>query len=272
MSIRKKQNQEEQEQKIAKYLDNRTPLMGYEKKVPKTLNSMRTHEKKRILTYLDNKRIYAHNFTFKFKLRENCKIPFSNSLRKVQLKNNCYYLLNLDSFSLRQTTKNLFITPSFHSLPALPGNSLELKAIMRAKCFKFVKQIQSRYIGLRVFAADAEPSTQSYAIKDRFASKLPFTYKNEVGEFDKSVRVEKDGHKVSGGEIEYFRPEHADMYLRMPIIFSEALAGYAEQIKLHLSVMQDMKHSLRAISGAGRPGKQRMPTSFKESATVRGVN
>lgn len=274
-SVRLAQNVEEQENKIANYLDKQRFVAGNDKKGLKTLKTTINHDKKRIasLSSRNDKKVYGHNFSLKFPLQDTCKIPFSNNMRVNQLNFNKQFLLDLDNAFIRQTTRHLIVYPKFEALPAIAGNSVELKAILRAKCLGIVKHLQERYTGLKVIVP-GEPSTQEYAIKSEFAARVPFSFKNDIGVIDKSGRIDSDGHKVTGGEAEWFSPEHADLYLKMPLMFSEItrefnqnLGAYSEQIKLHLSILKDMKESLRAM----RPQRERL-SSFKKSATLRAVN
>lgn len=278
------QQRPKSDKKMKKHV-NRTTLRGYEEKNPKMQNSMINHDRKHKIQQnkkLDNKRInrqiYLHNYTLKFPLHPLCKIPFSNNIKAVHLKHNSYYLYKTKSFLVKQTTKNLFITPYFSTMPAQPGNAKELSAKTRAKCLAFVKKLQKKYIDLKVFKP-ANPVTQEYAVKDDFAKRLNFTFANELGKFDKSVRIDADGHKITGAEIEYFRPEHADLYLKMPLLFkgmadtfSSSLVNYNKNIELHLSVLRRMGVSLSKIDRALQPKRLKMPTSLKKSATLRGVN
>lgn len=252
---------------------NQRRLIGYEKKRKQTRIQERIRNLKQNKE-LDNKRkLYLHNYRLKFPLTKQCKIPFSKNLLAVKLHNNIQYILATSSFSLRQTSKNLIVYPKFKSIAAKPGNPQEIAAIMRAYCFAIVKKLQAKYIGLKVFKPQDRPC-QEFAVKDDFASRLDFTFANDLGKFDKSVRVDSDGFKVTGGEIEYFTPEMADLYLRMPLLFkdmadtfSKSLVNYNANIELHLSVLKDMQRSLRLM----RPKGLRMPSSFGKSATVRGV-
>lgn len=252
--------------------------MRDDKKNNKTLNSTINHDRKR---RINSNKIYAHNYSLKFPLHPDCLIPFNSKLKEIPLKFNSQFIKDTGAAFIRQTTRNLIVTPRFESLEALPGNSQELAAKMRAKALSIAKGLVSRNPGLRLLRP-GQPTTQEYAVKDSFAERLPFRFKNDVGKFDKSERVEADGHRVTGAEIEYFSPEHADLYLKMPILFSETtkvftenLAGYAAQIKLHLATLQDMRDSLKDISkiaGLVKPRARKMPTTFKKSATVKGVS
>jgi len=229
------------------------------------------------------RKISLHNFSLKFPLQKTCKIPFSNKMRKTSLNNNSIYMLDTSQAHIRQTTRNLIIYPLCEELAAIPGNSQELKAKMRAKAQAIAKALQSQYIGLRIFRAIPEPTTQEYAVKDSFAEQLDFVFKNELGKFDKSTRVNRDGHKTTGGEIEYFTPEHADDYLRMPLVFMKAMSMFEANMASHVAAIrligmaadqqvkatESLNKAVKKLSG---PARSKMPTSYKRSATIRGVN
>lgn len=227
----------------------------------------------------EHKQVIAHNFGLKFPLQPGCSIPFKKAFKRIDLKSHSQYLYYTEKAFIRQTNKNLIVFPRLESASAIPGQSQELKKKLRYKAISVVNGLRLSSPGLKVFAPLQEPISQEYAIKDDFAESLDFTFKNNIGKIDKSLHTDSSGHTNSGGEVEYFRPEHADTYLKMPLLFekmshsfSESLKAYNANIKLHLSTLQDMKESLRNISKAARPARTRMPTTAKKSASYRGCS
>jgi len=236
----------------------------------------RNHKQKNFTTNHDKKQrlVYAHNYSLKFPLQGNCRIPFSNSYyKKIKLNNNQQFLYYTKLGFVKQTSKNLIVFPYQETGKASAGSSKKLHDLLRAKCLVTVSNLRKKHFGLRVLAPLSRPSTQSYAFRDKLASEVDFTVRNEVGEIDKSKRLDSDGHLVDGGEIEFHSVEGADDYIRLPgefkrmaSVFSESLKAYNENIVLHLDVMREIKRGI----GRLRPKGQRMPTSLKRSATVRG--
>ncbi len=221
-----------------------------------------------------NKELIAHNFSLKFPLHPNCKIPFSNSFhKKIKLRNNSQFLFYFNKGFIRQTSKNLIVFPFMEKDTALPLKSFELKARLSTKAQQIVKAMMSKYVGLRVLPCNWKPSTQEYAVEDAFAQSIDFTYKNELAIIDKSVHQCKDGFINSGGEIDWKTPEFADSYIRMPITFMKAMKLFEKQmnrhsvnIEKHLHVLDEMEKTLKAL----RPRAPRLP-SKRNSATLRGV-
>lgn len=226
------------------------------------------------------KLVIGHNYGLKFPLKPNCKIPFKEGyFKELPLKGHTQYLYYSPKAFIRQTNRNLIVFPRLETAAALPGQSQELKKRLRYKAIAVVNGLRLSSPGLKVFAPLQEPISQEYAIKDSFADGLDFTFKNSIGKIDKSLHTDSSGHTNSGGEVEYFTPEHADIYLKMPLLFermtqrfSESLKAYNANIKLHLSTLQDMKQSLKDISRATKPARTRMPSSAKKSATYRSVS
>ena len=227
------------------------------------------HDKKQRL-------VYAHNYSLKFPLQDNCKVPFSNSFhKKINLKNNSQYTYYTPQGFVKQTSKNLIVFPYQESAKAALESPKKLHDLLRAKCLVIVSTLKKKHIGLHVLAPLNKPSTQSYAFRDKLAGEVDFTVTNELGEIDKSKRLDSDGHLVSGGEIEFHSPEGADDYIRLPSefkrmadTFSDSLKIYNKNIILHLDVMKEIKLGIQQL----RPKAQRMPSSLKKSATVKGVN
>lgn len=225
-----------------------------------------------------NKLIFAHNFSLKFPLAEDCRIPFSKSFSKqINLRNSKQFLYYFKEGFVRQTSRHIIVFPYLEKDEALPKKSYELKARLASKAIGIVKALQQDFPYLRLLAPVSwSPSTQEYAVKDSYAQSVDFSFENDLGKIDKSVHVDESGYHVSGGEIDWKSPEFADAYIRMPLefnkttkVFVSAMKEYTANINLHLQTLQDIRDSLKL-------GKIKRPKPFhcslKQSATMRGVN
>lgn len=263
---------------------------GYTKPQNSTLDSPTNAKfaprkgKNLMCSYVDKKgKIYAHNFSLKFPLRPDCKIPFSKRFNKFTKlprgENNVRYTFNHSKGFIRQTNKSLIVYPRLEIGPAIPNNSYKLKALLVEKAFEIVKALADEHIGLKVCAPQWEPLTQEYAIKDSYAESIDFKYENKYGIIDKSVRVDESGHTVTGGEIDYKTPEFADAYIKMPIIFTKAMKTFEVNMASHIKAIKQIgmaaEAQVKATLGLQKslaPKRRRhFRSSLKKSATVRGV-
>ena len=227
---------------------------------------------------LPTKLLFAHNIGWKFPLKKTCSNPFNSKLSKTRLRNNSQYTLSSEQGFLRQTTKNLIIYPSQIPGPLKAGSAKQLLGQSRARAFAWVKSLQSTNSGLKVYSALAEPITKEFAVKDAFAERVKYTFRASNGvKIDKSVHLDESGHKTTGKELDFPTIEQADDYCNLPNhfrdavkLFSQSLASYNANIKLHLSTLQDMKETLRLI--AKTPRTRRFRGSAKKSATYRGCS
>lgn len=223
------------------------------------------------------KLIFAHNFSLKFPLSINCRIPFSkNYFKQITLRTHKQYLYKLSNAFIRQTNKSLIVFPVMEKAYAAPGNSYRLKSFLSEKAIGVVRGLQEQYSGLRLQAPVSWlPSTQEYAVKDGVAKEMPFTFENEFAKVDKSVHgPDETGFHASGGEFDWKTPEFIDAYIRMPMTiknmsneFTTATKKYVANMNLHLQTLQEIRIALRPQRSRG----PRFPTSFKKSATKKGV-
>ena len=233
------------------------------------------------------KKLIAHNFGLKFPLQPECKNPFKKTFHKKNvLKSHTQYLYYTEKAFIRQTNRNLIVFPKLETATATPGQSQELKKKLRYKAISVVNGLRLSCPGLKVFAPIQKPISQEYAIKDSFAEQLDFTFKNSIGKIDKSPHTDSSGHTNSGGEVEYFTPEHADTYLKMPLLFERMTHSFLGSLKefdasikleiankkLHLATLNSMQSTLKTISKAAKPARNRMPTTARKSATYRSVS
>lgn len=264
-----------------KPLQTKNSQQDSEKTMKKQINVGYTkrHIKPKNSTLESNlKLIYGHNFSLKFPLKKNCRIPFnSNYFNYTKLprgKFNVRIDYRHNKGFIRQTNKSLIIFPSLEKEAALPKNSFKLKARLAEKAFEIAKDLKAKNPGL-LFSIPSRPSTQEYAIKDGYAKDIDFTFENELAKIDKSPHSDESGFMGTGGEIDWKSPEFADAYIRMPLIFKESLKEYNANIRLHLETLGEMKNALASIAStikALKPRRLRLPTSFKNSATKRSVN
>lgn len=258
-----------------------------DKKNRKVHNSMNSNDKQQNTkinsnnSNLKQKLLFAHNIGWKFPLKNSCKIPFNKDLKKVGLKNNSQYLLSSKNGFLKQTTKNLIVYPKQLPGPLEVGSAKQLLAQSRAVAIAWVKSLQVRHIGLRVFAPLQEPITKEFAVKDSFAEKVKFTFRASNGvKIDKSVHEDESGHRCSGKELDFVTVEQADEYCNLPNnfktmteVFIKSLRSYNTNIELHLSTLQDMKEALKQIALNNKPIKTRLfRGSAKRSATYKGCS
>jgi hypothetical protein len=223
-------------------------------------------------------------------LKEGCANPFSKEyIKRVQLRGTIQYLFRVKGAFIRQTSKSLIVFPYFKVEVGVPGGAFKGRNRMVELAIGVVKEEQAKYPNLLVAPPENwKPSTQEYAMKDSFAKGLPFTFENEVGRIDKSVHESEDGFVNSGGEVEYFTPEGADAYIRMPFVMKNALEElrkatieYKENLGLHIKVQKEQLKTQKAIQKSLKPGsgrlrgygakrKARARKGLKDSATVRG--
>ena len=230
--------------------------------------------------------VVVHNFSLKFPLRPGTAMPFTTqgfiSIKKIVPKgpNSIQYLFCFAEAFVRQTGKSLIVFPYFEKAEASPGQPYRLKSLMVNKCIGFVKKLQEENPNLLVAPPENwRPSTQEYAMGDAFAKAAPYPFENEVGRIDKSVHVKPDGFVNTGGEIEYFSPQTMDAYIRMPIVFVEAMKIFEANMASHIKAIKkigDEMEKLEKVSDAQlafwRGQKpNRLSGSVRGSATVRGV-
>lgn len=221
------------------------------------------------------KKIVGHNFSLKFPLLENCKIPFSpffSKSWKLRGKNNVRFDYNFPEGYVRQTNKSLIIFPVLEVADALPKKSYEVRNRLAEKAIGLLKKLQAEHVVLRVGKPDSwKPSTQEYAVEDEYAKSLDKTVENEFGKIDKSRHVDESGHVYSGGEIDWKSPEFADTYIRMPIVFMEAIKMFEANMSSHVKAIKQIGDAADSLERAVRP-KRQLKSSMKKSATLRGVS
>lgn len=230
------------------------------------------------------KKIVAHNFSLPFPLASGCLVPFSSNYNKKWVlprgKNNVRFDFYFENAYVRQSNKSLIVFPYLEIIDAEPKNSYRVKSLLIDKAFKVVKDLQKEFRGLRVLAPkDWRPSTQEYAIEDAYAKSIDFTFKNEIGQIDKSRHKDASGHVFSGGEIDWKSPEFADAYIRMPIVFKESMASFLSamkyheiNIKSHVKAVRDLSKAAIEIKNTLKKKKKRdFKDSFKKSATYGAV-
>lgn len=228
--------------------------------------------------------IIGHNFSLKFPLKSNCRIPFSenyfNYTKLPRGKFNVRFDFKHSKGFIRQTNKSLIIFPRLERKEALPRNSFRLKALLSDKAFAIAKELMQANPGL-CLKLPSRPSTQEYAIRDAYAKEIDFTYENEVGKIDKSVHVDETGFENSGGEIDWKTPEFADAYIRMPIVFKKAMETFEANMASHVRAIREIafaaEEQAQAAVGLKNAVKRlssraRFHTSLRKSATVRGVS
>lgn len=238
------------------------------------------------------KKIIGHNFSLKWKLLPDCLLPFKsnpdNEWRPGRGVNNVRFSFYFERAFVVQTNKSLIVYPYLETISAEPVNSFVLKKILVDKAVGVVKGLQASHPGLRLGGiVDWRPSTQEYAIGDKYAKELPFRYRNEVGQIDKSRHVDESGHVYQGGEVDWFSPEAADAYIRMPLIFVKAMKDFEVNIVSHVAAVKEIalaaKKQAKEAQNLGqgivelrkslKPVRKRLfRDSMKKSATARGVS
>lgn len=246
------------------------------------------------------KKIVGHNFSLKFKLLPGSLLPFTNTFNKKwklpKGANNWMADFYFEKGYVRQTSKSLIVFPFLETIDAEPLNAYKLKAALAQKAFDIVEELKARFPGsLKVGGMEKwEPSTQEYAIEDNFAKSLPFSYRNELGQIDKSRHVDDSGHVFSGGEIDWFQAQLADTYIKMPLTFERGMKDFKTAMELHTVNIASHLQAVKDISFAARkqaeetqnlgqgivelrkslkPARKRFfRGSLKNSATARGVS
>ncbi len=234
-------------------------------------------------TPFKHKLIFGHNFSLKFPLREDCKIPFNNKFfnytKLPRGKNNVRYDFRHSQGFIRQTNKSLIIFPKLERETALPKNSYRLKARLSEKAFAIAKDLTASSPGLRLLLP-SKPSTQEYAIKDSYAHECDFTFENNYAKMDKSPHFEEGGYQGTGGELDWKTPEFADAYIRMPIVFMQAMKLFEANMASHIKAINKIADAgelqsnaavelTKAVRGMG-PARHRFHSSLKKSASVKG--
>ena len=156
-------------------------------------------------------------------------------INRMRKETNCTIIWNNDT--IRFLVSNLFGTNAFQLLE-------DSKDIVR----KVIKNLESEFnlkIGELILNR-----------KPHFAIKTPV-----AEEFSKNLEITTSDGKIDAsegyGEIDYFNPESADAYMAMPKKVSELekhlinqtmiMDKLADNIRLHLEVLNDMKDTLKKI-------------------------
>ena len=254
-----------------------------DKKQTKITNNARDIKTKNttLKTPIKAKLIFGHNFSLKFPLGENCKIPFNknffNYTKLPRGKFNVRYDFHHSQGFVRQTNKSLIIFPHIEREPAFPKNSFKLKARLSEKAFTLAKDLMNTNPSLHLLLPST-PSTEEYAIRDSYAHECDFTFENKYAKMDKSPHFEEGGYQGTGGELDWKSPEFADAYIRMPIAFMKAMKMFEANMASHVKAINKIANAgeqqakaavdLRKLFAPRRT--RHFKTSFKKSATVQG--